>query len=253
MTICVVLSTQRSGSTLLVDYLSSTPGILIHSELFQRLDPALEGRPDRPRHYDIAYQTFRKASVVRRLAHRFRRGSLIDRYLHGVIAPKPGIDVIGLKLMYDQARKYPEVLSWLDSREAYYVHLVRENLLDMIVSRELAVKRGTYSMRNSLQMIQVYLDVDKLMADLARISRDIGDFREFCLKRRSRELTYEALVADKAGTVRRILEFVGANPREPAGSILKKTNPAPLKDVISNYNEVASVLGKDPRFKRFVA
>ena len=154
MKICVVLSTQRSGSTFLVDYLSSTPGVLIHSELFQRLRPELLGSPNRPRHYDIAYQTFRRSTFVRKLAHRFRRRPLIERYLDDVFSAKPGVDVIGMKLMYDQARKYPEVLSWLEAHEASWIHLIRENLLEMMVSRELAVKRGTYSMLKPLDAMQ---------------------------------------------------------------------------------------------------
>jgi LPS sulfotransferase NodH len=252
MKFCVVLSTQRSGSTFLVDFLSSSPGILIHSELFQRLRPELLGSPKRPRHYDIAYQTFRKSTFVRKFAHRFRRSSLITEYLDGVFSPRAGVDVIGMKLMYDQARRYPEVLSWLGAHDVFYVHLVRENLLEMIVSRELAVKRGTYSMLQPLDAIKVHLEIDKLTADLTRIVGEIEHFRRFCAGLPSHEVTYESLVADKAGEVRKILDLLGAGSHEPVGSILRKTNVATLQDVIDNYDEVAPALKKHPQFSRFV-
>jgi LPS sulfotransferase NodH len=253
MKICVVLSTQRSGSTFLVDYLSSTPGVLVHSELFQRLRPELVGSPNRPRHYDIAYQTYRRSTVFRKLAHKFRRRALINEYLDDVLSTKPGVDVIGMKLMYDQTRKYPEVLSWLETHEVSYIHLIRENLLEMIASRELAVKRGNYSMLKPLDAMQIHLDVDRLTTDLTLITDEIEHFRRYCSTLPSREVTYEGLVANKAGVSREILEFLGAKSHESAGSKLKKTNPAPLSDVIANYDQVASALAKDPRFRRFVA
>ena len=123
----------------------------------------------------------------------------------------------------------------------------------MMVSRELAEKRGTYSMLKPLDAMQIHLDVDRLMNDLTLITDEIERFRQYCSNLPSREVTYEALVADKAGTVREILTFLDAKSHEPAGSKLKKTNPAPLADVIANYDQVASALEKDPRFRRFVA
>jgi LPS sulfotransferase NodH len=252
MTNCVVLSTQRSGSTFLIDFLSSTPGILVHSELFQNLRPDLVGRPNAPRHYALAYQTYRKASFPRRLAHRFRRPALIGQYLEEIYAPKPEIDVIGMKLMYNQTRKYPEVLDWLIAHDVFFIHLVRENLLDMVVSRELAIKRGTYSMLQPLDNLQVQLDVSTLTSELESIADEVAHFRALCASLRAHELTYEAMVADKSGSAREILQRLDARGREPAGSRLRKTNPALLKSVIANYAEVAAVLERHPHFSRFL-
>ena len=253
MTNCVVLSTQRSGSTFLVDYLSSAPGILIHSELFQNLRPDLLDRPNAPRHYAIAYQTYRKSSLPRKLAHRFRRAGLIEKYLEDIYAPKLNIDVIGIKFMYNQARKYPEVLTWLQAHDVFFIHLVRENLLDMIVSRELATKRGTYSMLKPLDAVQIQVDVGRLTTEMESIANEIAHFRKVCSTLRSHELTYEALVGDTAGAVQAILGRLNVSDRQPLGSRLQKTNTTPLKNVIANYSEVAASLGQHPQFSRFLA
>lgn len=252
MTNCVILSTQRSGSTLLVDHLSSAPGFLIHSELFQKLRPDLAASSTAPRHYRISYQMHRDSSIARRLAHRFARKRLIGRYLADIYAPKPGIRVIGMKLMYDQTRRYPEVVDWLRRHDVRFVHLVRQNLLKMVVSRRLAQVRGTHSMLQPLPAATVELEVSQLTAELERIQDDIDRHRSLCQSLKSCEVTYEAFVTDRERETGRILELLGGPDHRPAGSRLHKTNPYELRNVISNYDEVARALAANPRFRQYV-
>ena len=91
---CVILSTQRSGSTLVADYLSSGQDFLIHSELFQMLNPKVAGTPTEPHHYPVSYERYSQSSVVRRIQNRVARRLLIERYLSGVYAPQEQISLI---------------------------------------------------------------------------------------------------------------------------------------------------------------
>ncbi len=247
---CVVLSTQRSGSTLLTDYLSSGDGFLIHSELFQVLDSRYE-RENEPRHYKISYERYRRRSLIRQLTHKFARKSLIEKYLTEIYRPTDEQAVVGMKLMYGQVDRYPEVMPWLRDNDVRFIHLIRENSLDMIVSRELAAARGTHSMLKDLPMVRLKLEPDNLLQELDRCAQEIEHFRSLCSGFPCHEVTYEAFVDDMATQAKRILDFLGLPAERKLSSVLKKTNPNAKADTIENWDEVVSAL-EGSKFKAYL-
>ena len=55
------------------------------------------------------------------------------------------------------------------------------------------------------------------------------------------EVTYEDLVRSRSESLSRLLEFIGV-PGEELGTNLKMTNPWPLREMLTNFDEVAALL-----------
>lgn len=248
---CVILSTQRSGSTVLADYLSSGEDILIHSELFQVLNKQLDRSTNEPRHYAISYERFRKSTPLHQVAHRISRRRMIERYLRTTYQVRDNLAALGMKFMYGQAHRFPEVVDWLVDNKVKFIHLIRENSLDMIVSRELAAKRGTHSMLQDLPMVKVQLDPIKLREELESCAQEIDQYRELCAGLVSHEVSYEAFVTDMHNESQRILEFLQIPGGREFSSVLKKTNTNSKAETIENYAEIEQSL-RGTRFESYL-
>ena len=237
----VVLATQRTGSSWVASMLSSHPAVLTNVELF---DPRGEEPP-----YFAEYA--REHSVGR---DPLARARLCFAYLNEIYLPEPGLDAVGFKLMYGQARRNAAVVAYLLARRVRIVHLVRSNLLDIVVSRETAGARGRFhSSEADAAPVTVCLDPPTVAARLAALDRHVRVVRRLLRLARSPtiEVTYEHLVADRGGFVA-ILHFLGVeNAHRPLSSDFRKINPFGKRETIANYDEIRAVLNST-RFARFL-
>src|SRR5439155_9377077 len=139
----IVLSTQRSGSTWVVDMLSSHPRVVAYSELFMH---GGEGTPSWGPVQDLPYwQTYIREQRGGRLA----RPVQLWRYLGRAFEERPGVDAVGFKLMYSQLIIIAKPLMpalWL--KRVRIVHLMRRNALDVVLSKEAGqARRGVLHAR----------------------------------------------------------------------------------------------------------
>ena len=108
----VVLAMPYAGWAPLMEYLSISPEIEVHSP-FERED----------QHQRV----------------RLREGF---RYLDKLCSRRRAT---GIKLMCSQLRRHPELLVWLTLRRVPVVHLFRSNALDVVISTALAQKRAAHN------------------------------------------------------------------------------------------------------------
>jgi LPS sulfotransferase NodH len=237
----VVLSTQRSGSTWVVDMLTSHPRVVAYSELFMH---GGKGTPKWGKEQALPYwQTF----IRERRGGRATRPYWLWRYLGQAFEDRPGVEAIGFKLMYSQLTPVAKPLMpalWL--KRVRIIHLIRRNALDVVLSKEAGqARRGVLHAREGqlVEAVRVRLDTDDLMERLAAHERAIAGAR-VRFKRVGlpyREVVYEDLVADEAGGFGALFEFLGVEPA-PVSSSLQKVNPTAHEELIENYGEVREAL-----------
>jgi len=116
-----ILTTQRSGSTWLSTLLDSNPQIQGFRELFIDQEFVF---PDTQVSTFSLYQRNNQGS---RPGITFEYLSKLDSYLGDQ-------EAIGFKLMYDQLLDYPELIFKFITEKYKFIHLVRENHLDMVIS-----------------------------------------------------------------------------------------------------------------------
>ncbi|MEP6909336.1 MAG: sulfotransferase domain-containing protein [Actinomycetota bacterium] len=241
MTRFVVLSTQRSGSTWVVDMLTSHPRVVAYSELFMH---GGEGVPKWGLEQGLPYwQTFIREQRGGRVA----RPYLLWHYLGRVFEERPGIDAIGFKLMYSQLTRIAKPLMpalWL--RRVRIVHLVRRNALEVVLSKEAGeARRGVLHAREGqpLESVRLKLRTDDLLERMTAHERAIEGAR-VRFKRVGlpyHEVVYEDLVADERSGFASLFDFLGVQPA-PVSSSLQKVNATAHEELIENYGEVRAAL-----------
>jgi LPS sulfotransferase NodH len=231
----IVLSTQRSGSSYLGVSLDSHPRIRCCEELFMPKN-----------HNEITYRTYRTASLERRVSHLFQRKKLIYSYLEQVLRGSPDVDAFGFKFMYGQYRRFPEVMQWAKESDVRIIHLIRRNTLKMIVSREIARKRGVYFSTKPLQPMKVTLDENRVVKEIQRAARAVEEYRNRVAAFPVLEVFYEEFVANHEYESRRLLEFLNCDADVQLTSNLVKTSKDSLDALIENYSQVHRALEHSP-------
>jgi LPS sulfotransferase NodH len=236
----VVLSTQRSGSTWVVDMLTSNPRVVAYSELFMH---GGEGTPKWGQEQSLPYwQTFSREQRGGRLA----RPYWLWHYLGRAFEERPGVDAIGFKLMYSQLTRISKPLMpslWL--KRVRIIHLIRRNALDVVLSKEAGAARGGKLHARAgedVERVRIRLQTDDLLRRMTLHERAIEGAR-VRFKRVGlpyREVVYEELADDERG-FGPLFEFLGVEPA-PVSSSLKKVNPTVHEELIENYGEVREAL-----------
>ena len=238
MTNFVVLSTQRSGSTWVVDMLESHPRVVAYSELFMH---GGDGSPKWGGETDLPYwQTYSRDKF------RLAKPYWLWHYLGEAFHERPGVDAVGFKLMYSQLSRISRPLMpalWL--KRVRIIHLIRRNALDVVLSKEAGAARGgTLHARdgNDVEQVRLNLDTQSLLRRMTLHERGIAGarvrFRKVGLP--YTEVVYEDLAADESGFAH-LFEFLGVEPA-PVESSLKKLNPTSHEELIENYGEVREAL-----------
>jgi LPS sulfotransferase NodH len=237
----VLLSTQRSGSTWVIDMLDAHRAIAAYSEMF--LADA-RGRPSWGGRKDLEFfESFREQQGA---AHGAQQAAVVDRYLDRLYAVRPGLAAVGFKLMYGQAGDHPRILDYLAEHRGLVVHLRRRNLLDVVISRELAAARDLYHARQSdaVPPARLRLEPLALLQELDDLEREGVGVTRRCrhLGLDTLEVAYEELRADTRRFAD-LLEFLGVDT-DTTGlrSTLKRLNTRSHHEAVENYRQVKQVL-----------
>ena len=236
----IVFASPRSGSSWLVDLLDSHPRIAAYAELFlpgDRTTPDY-GRKDLPRFEATVTPRFRVSLVPARLS-----------YLRRLYGARPDIDAVGFKLMYRHPEVHRGLLPYLAARRTRVVHLVRENALEQVVSWETSVARGRFRAHvgEEVSTSAIAIDPGALLARLDKLQRDVARARRTLARWRlpTLDLSYERLRESPGAELARVAGFLEVEPRdwEPRSSLLR-LNPASVRDLIENINEVEPALAR---------
>jgi len=239
----VVLTSPRSGSGWLIDMLSSHPAIVAYAELFhlERTTAPEYGASDVP--YFEAHLASASVPPWTRRARLYHRAAFLRR----VYAARPGVRAVGFKLMHDQAQAHPGLLELLSLRRARVVHLTRANLLEALISWQVARETGIYHPRRGEvpPRAAVSLDAERLHARLVQdelaVSHARGRLERLRLPRL--EVSYEELVAHREVMLARSLVFLGVEPRvDLLDSQLVRASPSSHLELVENADEVRATL-----------
>jgi LPS sulfotransferase NodH len=235
----VLLTKSRSGSKWLVELLDGHPELAVYGELFGgaqvRLDYGAQGMPRFDAHLD-------EGGALRRLLPREVSRA---RYLRKALASKPDARAVGVKLVYSHATR--AILTSLAARRGRVIHLIRSNMLDAVVSYEVAAARQVFGARagQPLAPVTISFDGDALRKRLEEHAYQISRGQGMLLRYRlpTLEVFYEELVGRHDETIERILDFLGVDRIvEPLRSTFAPSDDAPLDELVSNLAEVEAAL-----------
>jgi len=237
----VVLTTQRSGSSWLVDLLNDHPGVAAYAEMFRVTDTTVSdyGATEVPRFEAVlsrGNESTSKALVGRRYL-----------YLRDLERAHPGAQAVGFKLMYDQTRDHPGLMSLLVLRRTRFIHLVRRDLLGGILSFDRAEQRGRwrYHEGDAIPGARVRADTSGLLRRLDERELEIERFRRRLRRLPSKvvEVAYEDLSERCDEVLQRVLRFLGVTPSTTElTSSLVRSAPVRSSEVLENPDDVRAAL-----------
>ena len=241
----VVVTTQRSGSTWLIDKLNSHPKITAFEGVFM-LNSEVGSVTKHGEKGLVKWNTHRlnnKSGINLRPAS-------IYKYLSELYSPsdKSASESRGFKLMYNELMRYPEIFAFLVRRRIHIVHLYRENIFDVIISNHVLKQSGTahYEDESSRPTgTKIHVDLRTLKS---RMYKRWFGFKVICFLLRSlpssyHSVSYESLCQDEAA-FNKIIQFLGYSDEDVAlKSSLVKINRSSYEDTVVNFDEVKRVIG----------
>lgn len=244
-----LISTQRSGTSWLIERLVQHPDVVAYGELFL----SRQGVPTWPLgSTDLPFFP----SFSRHGASRFRP-LVTFNYLDRVYRRRASSRVVGFKLMYDEARRYPEIWPYLVYRRVRLVHLIRRNLLDLALSRLAMPLRERVHVRGdeNVEPIRFRIDAEELLKVLRKLERnhDIATRLVGASPIPTFTLAYEDMLENDF-EFSRLLDFLDLSaPWQTAldSDMKRLTSGGPHSEIIENFEEVRAALAQSP-FGRFV-
>jgi LPS sulfotransferase NodH len=228
----LVLGTGRSGTSWLIDTINGHPDLCAYGEMFNLGIKA-------PKKLEEFYI---QSAERRRYVRPISTWKFLTRHFGNTSRT-------GFKLLYGDARHFPEVVAYLAARRFRVIHLIRQNQLDVMISRENVyqnLKKWYVREGDNLKIdtLRVFLPVDDLAGALAKKYRTIEQARRFLRLARLPhiELDYETLKANRS-EFERVWDFLGvASPPEGPVSSLRKIRTQSHREILQNYAEVQSAL-----------
>jgi LPS sulfotransferase NodH len=274
----VLLTTQRSGSTFIRLWLNNHPSVRCYGEIFLRDYPAADG-----------FKYYCEASRFKRLLYNisckpylsnpagyFASKKLIRKFLNKLFYSPcftaPWIDVntwktyrarenhnteraVGFQLMYNQLRDYKYLKEWIHANNVSLLHLTRENILKLYLSRLVARGTGRYhsfqTEANNAPFQKIFVDPKTVLPQLRNIFKQRERMSGMFASNSILEFSYEAFFSNYAEVSRNIFSFLGLENAIVKFPSLTKVNPELINDMIENYDEICWVL-KGTQFEQFL-
>jgi LPS sulfotransferase NodH len=231
----VIFTTQRSGSTWLMDTLDNHPNIKVYNELFLNMDNKSKwADPNQP--IFCNYQKTASGS----------RPWKTIKYLKNLYTYDGKYDVIGFKLMYDHLFRKPEILVNLVSEGYKIVHLVRENSIDVMLSYAIARENKRFFTEQEVENKKIYLNPEEFKKQVKKqdFKVNLANLLLQVLPNNVLNIYYDELRENRAETLTTITQFLSVpnvDKQENITSTLKKINQKSPAEVIENYSEIKAI------------
>lgn len=246
----IILSTHRSGSTWLLDMLRQHSRIQMYGEIF--LDRPVKQNPLNPDLLPpVRFYEFNGGAAG------FKKIFNTWSYLSKVDSWREKGKLVGYKVMYNHLENHEILLPLIILKRYKVLHLVRNNLLDTVVSHFFLQKTGVSNVlkgKDSNHQKTIHIPPHELLHRLRRQEAKINLYRRRLknIPLSSLEVSYENLRADTGKVMGKIMPFLGLDNEDSyENTEYVKMNKKPYQDRLENYQEIYDTL-KDTSFFKFI-
>ena len=238
----VVVGTQRSGTTWLMQVLSQVPSFVVYGEVFREIylrdfrgDPSLKP----PMFYlDYISDKNNKQSPM--------------AYVDSVLAIESKVTVF--KIMYDQIRRNKKLLRLLADPRTLTINLQRADIFELALSKCLARKTGVFHADRGLEIQKFEIEYNKLYSLLLKEKVKELIF-PLLIKKYSKHylhFVYEDLLNNFENFPFLLNQHTTIDTKfiDPSNTKWKKTAKAAKYEAISNFDDINGKL-KRSIFKRY--
>lgn len=221
----LLLGTARVGSTLLQSYLNEHPEIYCEGEIYNTDHLKMYG----------------KAS---KLKEQMNNEPL--RFLNNYGYPKHSkkIKFAGFKLFYSHFNTEKTKILWdylFENKDIKVIHIKRKNLLRNFVSLKIAAKTNEWrSFNQSSNTIEkkIKLSKEECLQEFETQKITTLNLDNKFKDHNTIEIFYSDLVKNKQETMDNIFQFLNTKSIKIQDTILKRQNPEPISELITNFEDL---------------
>jgi hypothetical protein len=153
-------------------------------------------------------------------------------------------DLVGFKLPQSSLKSHPRSSELIESKDVDLIRMRRNNRLAQYVSVLMASESGVWQSSDGAYGEQpLRIDPERCIRTLRNLQRRDGQLDRLATGHRVFELSYEELA--RGDGVEEVQGFLGVAPH-PLSSPYEQLRTLPLREVIENYDELASALAETP-------
>lgn len=234
-----VLGNPRTGSTLLSTLLLQHPEVHIHGELFH---PNAVERQSRHALRNRAKAWFDPETDDPL--------EFLDTWVFAVPQDEVGrqVSVVGVKVFADHVQDaagsvFPRLREHYP--DAVFVHVLRSNYLDVLISKEIAVRGKrwvdwTDEQVSAARITPFEVDVNAALAFFAQMHQDDAEIAALFAGPGYLAVEYEDLVADLPGQTKALFAFLGL-PDAPVSEVTRKQVRTEHWDLVRNADDLRQI------------
>ncbi|HAC16100.1 MAG TPA: hypothetical protein DCE78_09185 [Bacteroidetes bacterium] len=218
----ILLSTARTGSNLLRSYLNNHPEILVDDEILKKLN------------------------------NRDHR-----KILESCWGPQPkNLKAVGFKLFYGHPYDEKDKHSWktiLEKPDLHIIHLKRDNAVRSFISERIAFYNDEWLSNDQAEKSAkeaIYYNPEKLLRKLNQLDDEMAWAENFFSGIPKIEVEYNELTQKRDQTMNRITEFLNIQD-VPVTTPLRRQNPESMSKLVTNWDEITSVL-KGTKWEKYL-
>lgn len=238
----VLVGTQRSGTTWLMQVLKQEPSFNVFGEVFREIrSPQFKGDPAlQPDLFFLEYKDVNSKNTC-------------IGYVKDVLAKDNKTTVF--KIMYDQIRRNTGLLSLLSSENVLVLNVERYNIFDMALSKCLARRSGVFHAENEIAIESFVLDYNLIYSLMIKekLKKLVFPSLIRLMSKNYGYFIYEDLLKDFSALCQEIENHLGIENLElnPSDTKWKKTSKSNKNKAILNYDEITNRLSKS-LFKKYI-
>ncbi|MGK0236268.1 MAG: LPS sulfotransferase NodH [Psychroserpens sp.] len=241
-----MFTTQRTGSTWLVDMLNNNCRVGSYSELFR-----LNVDKDFPSYGEIDIKLFNRWKVkYNPMLELFRKKKQINEYFDQLTllnSDKKHVTTFGCKIMYNQVNKNKQLLRNSFVFFDKFIHLKRRDHLRVAISHVFMEQTGVSHSDSDVDLEPIEVNISNIVYYLKVIKKEEKRMDSLLKKYAAEKYIvcyYEDLVESTDEVMAKIHEHIGVKHTHPASNF-KKINNSDLNDMIINYDDLILTLKKE--------
>lgn len=240
MTRFIILTTQRTGSTVLTRTLDEHPDIFCAGEIFLESKTGVH-HPEW--HFPNWSISSKKQSKINKLVNYTNLKLNAVKHIKSFYANQAGAQAKGFKLMYSHIKSAPFIWNYIASEKIKVIVLIRENTFKMALSRYKMSKTGLAHTKEHIINQKIEVPVPQLLEETLRLQQvnekllhmssatdkliiSYGDFKEWNT------------------LLQKVFTFLNV-PMVTLPPVLKKVSADDWRDDIENYQEIEAVFKKN--------
>jgi hypothetical protein len=242
----IILGTERTGSSYLVELLKSHPSVISFSELFMDNCSSFNYL-GYPHHADIKLINYRNDHPVE-----FLENLVYKPY-------KKNIAAVGFKLFYSQAHnnKLETVWDYLNGlNDLKIIHIQRSNTFHSFVSSKIALKEGAskypgwvikeiqqlnmgifMQQPGNYEKTLIEIDYQECLNYFEKVKAEKAYYSKYFINHFVLDLYYEDLLVNVDRECEKLCRFLHLS-NVPLKTFAEKQINVPIKEIVKNYNEL---------------